>query len=259
MRKKISAILAICILIWAEGARSQKTKEFYQVTVYHFTGPDQQTAIDTYLKDAYVPALHRRGIKNVGTFKPITNDTAADKRIYVIIPLKSLEEMASLTSRLLEDQQYLQNGKSYLDAAYNNTAYLRMESIILQAFPLAPKMKLPKLTGPKQDRIYELRSYEGPTEKLYRSKVEMFNQGGEIKLFERLNFNAVLYGDVLAGCRMPNLMYMTSFENREDREAHWKTFGQDPEWKRLSALPQYQKNVSKSDIILMQATDYSDY
>src|SRR2546423_2196781 len=259
MEKKLSTLLAICIIICGFSPMAQKTREFYQVTVYHFNTADQQNATDAYLKDAYLPALHRRSIKDIGVFKPVANDTATDKRIYIIIPLKQIQEVSTLASRLLDDQQYLQNGKTYLDAAYNNVPYLRMENIILQAFQLAPKMKLPKLTSSRATRIYELRSYEGPTEKLFRNKVEMFNQGGEVSLFERLKFNAVFYGEVIAGCRMPNLMYMTSFENQEDRDNHWKTFGQDAEWKRLSALPQYQKNVSRSDIILMRATDYSDY
>jgi hypothetical protein len=259
MEKKLATLFAICIIVCGYTANAQKTRESYQVTVYHFSNADQENTIDVYLKNAFLPALHKRGIKNIGVFKPLSNDTATDKRIYMIIPLKSVQEVSTLASRLLEDQQYLQNGKSYLDLAYNNPPYLRMENIILQAFQLAPKMKLPKLTSTKASRIYELRSYEGPTEKLYRNKVEMFNQGGEVSLFERLNFNAVFYAEVIAGCRMPNLMYMTSFENQADRDTHWKTFGQDPEWKRLSSLPQYQKNVSRSDIILMHATDYSDY
>jgi hypothetical protein len=259
MKKKLAILFSICILVCGYTAKSQKAREFYQITVYHFITADQQNAIDMYLKDAFLPALHRRGIKNIGVFKPLSNDTATDKRIYIVTPLKNVQEVSTLASRLLEDQQYLQNGKSYLDVAYNNAPYLRMENIILQAFQLAPKMNVPKLTSTKALRIYELRSYEGPTEKLYRSKVEMFNQGGEVSLFDRLKFNAVFYGEVIAGCRMPNLMYMTSFENQEDRDTHWKTFGQDPEWKRLSALPQYQKNVSRSDIILMHAADYSDY
>jgi hypothetical protein len=87
----------------------------------------------------------------------------------------------------------------------------------------------------------------------------MFNEGGEIKLFSRLNFNAVFYGDVLAGDRMPNLMYMTSFENMEDRDAHWKEFGNSPEWKQLTSMQEYKNNVSKSDIILMKAKKYSDF
>ena len=54
-------------------------------------------------------------------------------------------------------------------------------------------------------------------------------------------------------------MYMTTFENIADREAHWKTFGEDAEWKTLSAKPEYQHNVSKIDVILMHPTAYSDF
>jgi hypothetical protein len=93
---------------------------------------------------------------------------------------------------------------------------------------------------------------------MYRKKVSMFNDGGEVALFIRLNFNAVFYGTVIAGSRMPNLMYMTSFNSKEDRDAHWGVFKVDPEWKKLSAMPEYLNTVSKSDIILMHATNYSE-
>jgi hypothetical protein len=86
----------------------------------------------------------------------------------------------------------------------------------------------------------------------------MFNEGGEVPLFKRLGFNAVFYADVISGSHMPNLMYMTSFENRAAREEHWKSFSADPEWKKLVALPEYQHNVSKAEVILCHAADYSD-
>jgi hypothetical protein len=57
---------------------------------------------------------------------------------------------------------------------------------------------------------------------------------------------------------MPNLMYMTSFDNKASRDEHWKNFGADPEWKRLSALPEYQHTVSKSDILLLHPAAYSE-
>ena len=47
-------------------------------------------------------------------------------------------------------------------------------------------MKLPKLRAAKNERIYELRSYESATEKIFANKVHMFNEGGEIDLFKRL-------------------------------------------------------------------------
>ena len=87
----------------------------------------------------------------------------------------------------------------------------------------------------------------------------MFNAGGEVALFNRLQFNAVFYAEVIAGSKMPNLMYMTTFNNKVERDIHWKNFGADTEWKTLSALPEYQHTVSKADIFFLRATSYSDY
>jgi len=121
-----------------------------------------------------------------------------------------------------------------------------------------PALTGSKLTAPKSERVYELRSYEGPSEKYYKNKVRMFNQGGEISLFARLGFNGVFYSEVLVGSKMPNLMYMTSFNNMQSRDEHWKAFGDDPEWKTLSAKPEYQHNVSHADIIFLRPTEFSE-
>lgn len=232
--------------------------EYYQITVYHFTTASQETRLDDYLKAALLPALHKKGIPTIGVFKPLANDTATDKIIYVLVPMKSFEELLGLPAALEKDAAYKSAATAYTDAAYNNAPYTRMESIWLQAFPLAPKLQLPVLKGPHEDHIYELRSYESATEKLHRNKVTMFNEGGEVPLFKRLNFNGIFYADVINGSRMPNLMYLTSFDDRASREAHWKAFGADAEWKKLSAMPEYQHNVAKAEVILCHATAYSD-
>jgi hypothetical protein len=41
------------------------------------------------------------------------------------------------------------------------------------------------------------------------------------------------------------------------RDAAWSRFGQDPEWKTLSADPQYRDNVSAISDIILQPTSYS--
>jgi hypothetical protein len=74
-----------------------------------------------------------------------------------------------------------------------------------------------------------------------------------------LKFNAVFYAEVLSGSHMPNLMYMTTFNSKEDRDKHWETFSNDPVWKTLVALPEYQHNVSKADIIFLHPAEYSDF
>ena len=256
---KFSLFLILSIPLVALAEQGKKTGEFYQITIYHFSTTDQQQLIEQYLKDAYVPALHRQKISNVGVFTLIANDTAKDKRIYVIVPVKSLQQFSDITARLSADNDYQANGKSYLDASYKTPPYNRLENILAQAFPLAPFLNLPTLTGPRNERVYELRSYESPTENIFANKVKMFNEGGEIALFKQLNFNAVFYSSVIAGCNMPNLMYMTSFENMADRDAHWKTFGSAPEWKKMSSLPEYQNNVSKNTSFFLRTTAYSDY
>jgi hypothetical protein len=260
MKKNIFLIATLLFLQSFSIAISAKEKgrEYYQITIYHFADSLQEQAINSYLKNAYLPALHRMSSAKIGVFKPIANDTAADKLIFVIAPFSKPETLVSLSAQLQKDQQFLASSK-YFDTSYQNPPYLRMENIVLQAFPLAPKMNLPKLSGSVKDKVYELRSYESPTVKIYRNKVQMFNEGGETNIFSRLQFNPVFYAEVIAGSHMPNLMYMTSFENQAARDAHWKAFGDDPEWKKLSALPEYQHNVSKINIWFLHATDYSDY
>lgn len=257
----ISSFLVFCLLLAVLPGYSRIKKpgrDFYEIKVYHFKTPEQEKLIDDFLQHAFLPALHKKNIGKTGVFKPIANDTAADKLIYVLIPLKSFDELLSLPAELDKDADYNSAGGTYLNAVYNNPPYTRMESILLQAFPMAPQMQLPALSGPRNEWVYELRSYESPTEKLHVNKVHMFNEGGEVPLFKRLEFNAVFYADVINGSHMPNLMYMTSFNNMAAREQHWKTFSADAEWKKLSALPEYQHNVSKAEIILMHAAAYSE-
>jgi hypothetical protein len=252
----ITLFIAISFL---SQAQNQKDRSYYQLSVYTYKTAVQENALDNYLEQSFIPALRRMGIKNIGAFKPIANDTAAEKRLYVFVDCKNSMDALTLGKKLREDRAYQEKAAAFLNAPYDNAPFLRMETILMEAFTMAPRLTLPRLTGPKAERVYELRNYESATEKLYRSKVHMFNEGGEIALFDRLEFNGIFYGEVIAGASMPNFMYMTSFANMADRDAHWKAFGIDPEWKSLSAKPEYQHNVSRAEIILLRATPYSTF
>lgn len=240
-------------------AAEKPAKEYYQLTVYHYKTADQEKILDQYFEKALIPALHKINIKNVGVFKALANDTSADKTLYVFVTIKSPNELSSIESKINSDASYQNEGAAYINADYKNPVYTRKEVMLLEAFPLAPQMKLPQLKSAKSERVYELRSYESTSEKIFANKVKMFNEGDEVGLFARLNFNAVFYSSVLAGSKMPNLMYMTTFENMKDRDEHWKAFGADEYWKKLSSMPEYQNNVSHADIIFLRPADYSDF
>jgi hypothetical protein len=233
-------------------------RDYYQLKIYHYRSQAQETRLEQYLQQAYVPAVHRAGIKYVGVFKPVTQQEN-DRKIYVFTPFSSLDKLAGIEQQLQIDAKYLVDGKDYVDADYKNAPYDRLESIILQAFPGMPSTAVPKLTTAKADRVYELRSYESATEKYNVNKVHMFNSGNEIGLFKRLNFNAVFYSEVISGSRMPNLMYMTTFNDKADRDKHWDAFGKDEQWKTLTSNPEYSNNVSHVDMIFLHPTEYSDF
>ena len=251
-------VLAISILCLAISGYSQN-REYYEIKIYNITSKAQEERVERFLKDAYVPALHRAGVAKVGVFKPIESDTVNfGKKIFVLTPFKNLDQFGKLQTTLDGDKKFLSDGKEYLDAPFNDPPYARIESILLYAFSGMPQHEAPKHSTPANERIYELRSYEGHTEKRYQNKVKMFNDGDEVGLFKRLGFNAVFYGEVIAGSKMPNLMYMTSFPTRASRDEHWKAFSADPEWKKLSGMSEYKNNVSKIDIYLLHPAAYSD-
>ncbi|PWJ56599.1 NIPSNAP protein [Dyadobacter jejuensis] len=251
------ALLFLALITSLSWAKAPK-REFYQIKIYRINSSEQGDRVEKYLKDAYIPAMHRIGIKNIGVFKPVTSDSLSGKQIYVLTPFKSLDQLAQLPSTLEKDKQYLSAGKDYLDAAYNNAPYQRIETTILRAFEGHPFISKPALSGSKAERIYELRSYESATEKLHLNKVRMFNDGNEVGIFDRLGFNAVFYGEVVSGGTMPNLMYMTTFDNKASRDAHWKAFTDDAEWAKVKVIPEFQHNVSKNIQKFLFPTEYSD-
>jgi hypothetical protein len=242
----------ICIISYAQ-------RDIYEIQVYKLKTASQENATDLYLKDVYMPAMHRLGIKQIGVFKPISNDTAAMKQIIVLVQYISLDVWRRAKSNIETDPVYVNAAKAFTDADTSHLPFVRMESTILEAFPDQPKL-IPTTLKTNPEALYELRSYESPTEQLHRTKVNMFNAGGEIILFKRLDFQAVFYADVLSGHKMPNLVYMVVFSSAADREAKWKEFGNSKEWKTISVDPRYRNNISVShiDSILMHRAAYSD-
>jgi len=256
-RSLTCSFLFFCFCILTATAYGKApSRSYYQIKVYHLKSSAQQQRVEKFLETAYLPALRRTGIKTIGVFKTMETDTV--KRIYVFIPYRNWKQIEETELALQKDQRFKANGKGYLDASYDNQPYERIETTILRAFEGMPQPFVPQLTGPRQDRVYELRSYESATETYFANKVKMFNSG-EIDLFKRLGFNALFYGEAVAGANMPNLMYMTSFENKASRDEHWKSFGNDPFWKELSALPEYQHNVSRIFIYFLYPAAYSDF
>lgn len=255
---KVYFLFFATLIAFQSGYSKPTNNSIFQIKVYHLKDDNQVSMTDNYLKDAYLPALHRLGIKNIGVFKPIDNDTASDKRIYVLISFTSLDQWMKINDLIKDDAEYISSAEKFLHTDAKNPAFQRLESILLQSFSGQPFLNVPKQKD--QYTVFELRSYESPTWHLADKKRAMFNKD-EMSIFTRLGFDPVFYGEVISGSRMPNLMYMPIFKNVRDRNTQWKMFGNDPKWREISTDPFNENDVSVShiDSILMHATDYSDY
>ena len=134
IRNSISLLIYfICVSTQTSSAAPPK-KEFYQIRIYTMKSNDQLLSIDNYLKDAFLPALHRAGIKKIGVFKPVSNDTAAVKSVYVFIPFDSEKTFFKLDKKLRKDATYMTASKSFREASSANPPFDRMESMLLEAF-----------------------------------------------------------------------------------------------------------------------------
>jgi len=237
----------------------EPARDYYLIQVYHCSTSKQIANIDAFLKNTFLPYIHENGIQKVGVFAPLDNDTARDKRLYVWVPFKNIQKLDELDQKIEALDPMGNAAIIHLESADSSLPYTRIEKIITRAFKFQPQYVTKSTLTKSSSRVYEYRSYESPTEDMHLRKVHMFNEGGEVTLFASLNFNAIFYSKVIAGSSMPNLIYMISFNNMEDRNAHWKSFGEAPLWKKISAAPEYLNSVNRNETVLMSARDYADF
>lgn len=240
----------------AQAVSGETGREYYELRHYRVQSGRQQKITDAFLKDALVPAMTRLEIGPVGVFSVDVGESSPG--FYVLLPSKSVDSLATLETRLGQDEEYLRAGAPFLTAPADQPALIRIESSLMVAFQGWPKLKLPSASAVRQERLFELRTYESPSDQDHRRKVEMFNSG-EFEVFEKAGFWRVFFGDVLVGAKLPCLTYMIGFPSLADRVAYWKTFGSLPEWKKLTSSARYSFESIVSDIIniILRPTEYS--
>jgi hypothetical protein len=249
----VSALATVPLL--GAGTRPPGPQEYYELRAYRMKAGASGDALHQYLEKAYLPALNRAGIKPVGVFVEIKpQETTA---VYLLAPYKSLDQIPEVSRRIERDADYRQAAAAYLDTPAKSAPFERIDSWFLLAFAGMPRMGIPAFSrdrGP--DRLFELRTYEGPTEAKAQKKVDMFNDG-EIDVMHEVGLSPIFYGQAISGPNLPHLTYMTSGENEAAHQAHWAAFGKHPTWERMKNDPQYKDTVSKITKWMLKPTGYS--
>jgi hypothetical protein len=215
--------------------------------------PKKQELFDEYLKQAFIPTLNRWGVKAVGVY--VEQSLASQpEAYYLLVPYDNAEQWSKVTNSLHTDMKYQKAAANYLAVQAIDPIYDRIESSLLRAFTTMPKLEIPT----NKPQVYNLRFYESHNEAANQKKIEMFNQG-ELTIFRRVGLTPVFFGEAMAGARMPNLTYLLAFKDDSARVEAWKKFVDDPEWHKLSAIPEYEDKRIVSGIrnILLAPKSYS--
>ncbi len=174
------------------------------------------------------------------------------------MPAGSAEVLAGVEGKLAGDDEYQKAGHAFLNAPATAPMFERVESALLRAFEGYPKLTPPPQTATKAQRVFQMRTYESPSQAAYRRKIEMFHSG-EFDIFREAGFSSVFYGDMLIGPRLPNLTYMLSFPDLSELNAKWAAFSSNPNWKKLVSSPRfnYESIVSNITNLILNPTSYS--
>jgi hypothetical protein len=258
-RRFLTSTLAMGAAIVPEALQAQQAgsatggQEYYVLRHYHLTSGPQRKLADAYFEGALVPALNRLGISPVGVFG--LEIGPGSPSLYVLLPSTSLETLVTVDFRLAQDDEYNKAGADFLNTPAKDPAYVRVESSLMRAFE---GTKLAKPPSSPKTRVFELRTYESPTDRDHVRKVEMFHHG-EFDIFQKAGFWQIFYGDTLIGANQPNLTYMLGFADIGERAEKWNAFRSNAEWKKLSAEQRYafESIVSNITNLILTPTGYS--
>ena len=244
-------------------AQELGNNQVLELRTYTLVDEAAEAKLDAYLKQALLPALTRLELGPIGVFGQAPSSTKETKpadvkaagadpkkeeakeiQVLLLIPGASAAAVTGAAAQLASDERYQTAAADYLNTPAAEPLVKRIRSELLMSFNCWPTVIVPKQKRDKQPRLFEMRVYESPTEKLGDLKVEMFN-AGEVPIFLECGIAPVFMGHALIGDRMPNLTYMTVYSNDKERQAAWKAFVAHPDWQVLKAVDKYQGTVSK--------------
>ena len=253
-RQFIAASAASAAAVGIPAVAGEKKQMYFEFIHCQVTNNALKGKFEKYWSEAAIPALNRLGISPIGVLKPKYGAHGLD--YYVLIPHPSLESFETAWDKVAQDADYLA-AKELVDPPIDNPIYYRMQTSLLKAFTHLPALELPEHIKGEKGRFFEVRVYESHSRQKAKLKVEMFNEGGEIALFKETGLNPVMFAEMLAGDKMPNLTYILGFASTEEQEKAWDTFCNSDGWAKMKALPRYKDTVSSVTDFILTPTSFS--
>jgi hypothetical protein len=223
------------------------SKEIYEWRIFDLKGNGSE--LDTFYEKTLIPACNRLKVK-AGAFAPLQE--SEQKQRYFLFIYPDIAAYHKVKVDIWKDAAFRKDAQPFYDASAKAPVYAEFSTFLCEAFDKVPKLIMPD----KSRTILEWRNYKSPNEEANQRKIKMFNSG-EIEVFNQTGIHSVCYGEVLAGPRMPSLVYLTWHKDQATRDQAWKDFGAHPEWQRMRALPEYANTATDNKVVLLSPLPYS--
>ena len=249
----LSAMLILAFAFSCGESTKEETacssKEIYEWRIYTLTG--NGTILDDFFKDALIPAYNRCDI-SVGAFSLYKEEEKEQRYLLFVYP--NLHTYDKVRQTVWADNAFQNAARPFFETTAPNPVYSEYETFLCEAFDKIPEMRMPD----KSRTLFEFRSYHSPNEDANQRKITMFNKE-EIDLFDKVGINSVCYGEILAGSRMPALIYLTWHKDEETRDEAWKAFGSHPDWQNMRNKPEYKNTATNNQVRLLSPMPYSQF
>jgi len=247
------------------------SREYYELRCYHLKAESRLKAnadpalLDDYLKEAFLPAVRRLGLKNTGVFTELdvdkkagTHKPIANSPVWVLMSHPSLDSFVHVSASLNADRKVQEAGADYLQVPKQAPAFERVDSWLLLAFASMPQLEIPAFSRDRiPTRVFEMRDYESHSEAKALVKMAMFDEG-ETELMRELGMNPVAFGQALSGPNLPHLRYFTSGPDLETHLANWAKFGPSAGWQKMVSDPKWANSTSSNTARFLTPKPYSE-
>ena len=225
-----------------------RPREFVEVRKYTVKDADKRAQLVEVLDNALIPALNRQEINPVGVFVPLEREEKYALNVFVVIPHRTAASFANANTKLVDDAVYRKAAAPIFETTSKDPVYTACDTFLLYNFPTMPVLETPNLGS---ERVFEWRLYRSFNIERNVAKIHMFDEGGELPLFREVGLNPIFFGDVVAGNKLPALMYLIGCPSPDAHAEAWKTFIAHPKWAAMKDLPKYADTATEIDRVVL--------
>jgi NIPSNAP len=224
----------------------------YEMRVY-YAPTGKLDDLHARFRDHTVKLFEKHGIQNLGYWVPIEN---SDNKLVYILSYPSRQAREESWKAFMADPDWKAAHKA---SEAHGTLVAKMENYFLSATDYSPAIQAEKSAQP---RVFELRTYTATPGKLEDLNARFRNH--TVALFAKHGMKNLYYWNPTKGEKGADdtLVYFLSHASKEAGEASFKTFRDDPDWKKVRVDSETKAGGSltipkgvKSEYMI--ATDYS--